>query len=54
MTSIADIVERFGYAECGERVRAAIVDSLLISFAVGALVFGLSVFAARGGLFANS
>lgn len=41
------------YAEYGQRLRAAIVDSLLISFAVGALVFGLSVFAARGGPFAN-
>jgi len=41
------------YAEYGQRARAAIVDSLLIGFAVGALVFGLSVFAARGGPFAN-
>ncbi len=49
----ADIVEALGYADYGQRVRAAIVDSLLISFAVGALVFGLSVFAARGGPFAS-
>ena len=49
----ADIVEPLGYAEYGQRVRAAIIDSLLISFAVGALVFGLSVFAARGGPFAS-
>src|SRR5438309_6577440 len=49
----ADIVEPLGYAEYGQRVRAAIVDSLLISLAVGGLVFGLSVFAARGGPFAS-
>jgi uncharacterized RDD family membrane protein YckC len=49
----AEIVEPLGYAEYGQRIRAAIVDSLLISFAVGALVFGLSVFAARGGPFAS-
>src|SRR6266567_274135 len=49
----ADIVEALGYADYGQRVRAAIVDSLLISFAVGALVFGLSVFAGRGGPFAS-
>jgi uncharacterized RDD family membrane protein YckC len=49
----ADIAEPLGYAEYGQRVRSAVVDSLLIGFAVGALVFGLSVFAARGGPFAN-
>jgi len=49
----AEIVEPLGYAEYGQRVRSAIVDALLIGFAVGALVFGLSVFAARGGPFAN-
>src|SRR5438093_7680524 len=52
-TTAVDVVEPLGYAEYGQRVRAAIVDSLLITFAVGALVFGLSVFAARGGPFAN-
>jgi hypothetical protein len=49
----AEIVQPIGYAEYGQRVRSAIVDALLIGFAVGALVFGLSVFAARGGPFAN-
>ncbi len=52
-TTAVDVVEPLGYAEYGQRVRAAIVDSLLITFAVGALVFGLSVFAARGGPFAS-
>ena len=52
MTAAA-VVEPLGYAEYGQRVRAAIIDSVLISLAVGALVFGLSVFAARGGPFAN-
>lgn len=47
----AELVEPLEYAEYGQRVRAAIVDSLLITFAVFALVFGLSVFAARGGPF---
>lgn len=32
----ADVVEPLGYAEYGQRVRSAIVDSLLIGFAVGA------------------
>ena len=42
---------RLEYAEYGQRVRAAVADSLLISFAVFALVFGLLVFASRGGPF---
>ena len=50
-TATAELVEPLEYAEYGQRVRSAIVDSLLIGFAVSALVFGLSVFAARGGPF---
>jgi len=46
---VAELAEPLEYAEYGQRVRAAVVDSLLITFAVVALVFGLSVFASRGG-----
>jgi uncharacterized RDD family membrane protein YckC len=49
---IAQPIARAEYAEYGQRVRAALTDSMLITFAVFALVFGLSVFAARGGPFA--
>ena len=48
---LAELSEPLAYAEYGQRVRAAVVDSLLITFAVFALVFGLSVFASRGGPF---
>jgi len=51
---IAELAEPLAYAEYGQRVRAATVDSLLITFAVFALVFGLSVFAARGAPCASS
>jgi uncharacterized RDD family membrane protein YckC len=53
MAAAVEIAAPLEYAEYGQRIRAAVVDSLLITFAVGALVFGLSIFAARGGPFAN-
>jgi uncharacterized RDD family membrane protein YckC len=53
MVATAEAVAPLEYAEYGQRVRAALVDSMLITFAVFALVFGLSVFASRGGPFAS-
>src|SRR3981081_4807319 len=55
MTAVdtAEIAGSLEYAEYGQRVRAAITDSLIVGFASFALVLGLTAFASRGGPFAG-
>jgi len=49
----AEIAGPLEYAEYGQRVRAAVVDSLIVGLASFALVLGLTAFASRGGPFAG-
>jgi len=56
MTAVAAAVEIAGpleYAEYGQRVRAAITDSVIVGLASFALILGLTAFASRGGPFAG-
>ena len=53
MTTAAEIAGPLEYAEYGQRVRAAVVDSLIVGLASFALVLGLTAFASRGGPFAG-
>src|SRR3977135_2814553 len=53
MTMGAEIAGPLEYAEYGQRIRAAVVDSLIVGLASFALVLGLTAFASRGGPFAG-
>jgi uncharacterized RDD family membrane protein YckC len=49
MTTATEVAGPIEYAEYGQRVKAAVVDSLIVGFASFALVLGLAAFASRGG-----
>jgi uncharacterized RDD family membrane protein YckC len=56
MTAVAaaEIAGPLEYADYGQRVRAAITDSLIVGLASFALILGLTAFASRGGPFAGT
>jgi uncharacterized RDD family membrane protein YckC len=53
MTAVPEVAGPLEYAEYGQRVKAAVVDSLIVGLASFALVLGLTAFASRGGPFAG-